>query len=168
MKEQIVFDDWLYRSPNVAKNRRKDYLLCCILIWILELMSIVGLFFSVYACFALLLAIGTNIVLLFEYWKVKNNHLIITKEAIYITNKFKKTRKYLLDYKVCSLEIQRSVKRGGGIWLKFYDKNGKLLLKYEDMLNNPTMYGGKLLPWGEAIKSLQIPVIDKNDLYNLW
>ena len=168
MKEQIVFDDWIYRSPNAVKNRRNGYLICSIFIWILELISIVSIFFSVYACFALLLAIGSNIVLLFEYWKVKNNHLIITKEAIYITNRFKITKKYLLNYQVCSLEIQRSIKRGGGIWMKFYDKNGKLLLKYEDMLNRPTMYGGKLLPWGEAIKSLQIPVVDKNDVYDLW
>lgn len=168
MKEQIVFDDWVYRNPNLLKNRKKDYLLCSILIWILELMSIVGMFFSFYACVPLLLAIWVNITLLFEYWKIKNNHLVITKEAIYVTNRFKKTKEYLLDYQACSLEIQRSGKRGGGIWLKFYDQNGKLLLKYEDMLNSPTMYGGKLLPWGKAIKSLQIPIVDKNDLYNVW
>ena len=52
--------------------------------------------------------------------------------------------------------------------MKFYNKNNTLLVKYEDMLNTPTMYGGKLLPWGEAIKSLEIQLIDKGNLYDLW
>ncbi len=168
MKEQIVFDDWIYRSETTVKQRKKDYFICFVPLWILAIISILGMFFSLYAIIPLVLAIFVNIVLLFEYWKVKNNHLIITKEAIYITNRFNVTKKHLLDYKKCSLEIKKSVKRGGGIWLKFYDKKGTLLLKYEDMLNSPTMYGGKLLPWGEAIKSLQIPIVDKNDIYNLW
>ena len=142
--------------------------MCAIPLCILGLMSIVGMFFSLYAGCSLLLAIWASIVLLLDYWKVKNNHLVITKEAIYITNKYKETKEYLLDYKECTLEIRKSLKRGGGIWLKFYDKNGELLLKYEDMLNSPTMYGGRLLPWGEAIKSLQIPIVDKNNLYDLW
>ena len=164
----MVFDDWMYRNPDLLKHRRKDYFVCFISVWILGLVSIVGMFFSLYSVCCLFLAIYVNMGLLLEYLKVKNNHLIITKKAIYITNRFKRTKEYLLDYKECSLEIQKSVKRGGGIWLKFYDKNGKFLLKYEDMLNRPTMYGGKLLPWGEAIKSLQIPIEDKNNLYNLW
>jgi hypothetical protein len=42
------------------------------------------------------------------------------------------------------------------------------ILRYEDMLNTPTMYGGQLLPFGKAIKSLQIPIVDKNHLYDLW
>ena len=36
------------------------------------------------------------------------------------------------------------------------------------MLNTPTMYGGQLLPFGKAIKSLQIPIVDKNNLYDIW
>ena len=168
MKEQIVFDDWIYRSETTVKQRKKDYFICFVPLWTLAIISILGMFFSLYAIIPLVLAIFVNIVLLFEYWKVKNNHLIITKEAIYITNRFNVTKKHLLDYKKCSLEIKKSAKRGGGIWLKFYDKKGTLLLKYEDMLNSPTMYGGKLLPWGEAIKSLQIPIVDKNDIFNLW
>ena len=168
MKGEIVFDDWMYRHPNSLKQRRIDYFLCAIPLCILTLVSIIGVFFTLYAGLFLLLAIWSDVVVLLEYLKVKNNHLIITKEAIYITNKFNMTNEYLLDYKECSLEIRKSLKRGGGIWLKFYDKNGKFLLKYEDMLNSPTMYGGKLLPWGEAIKSLQIPIVDKNNLYDIW
>ena len=168
MKGEIVFDDWMYRHPNSLKQRMKDYFLCAIPLCMLTLVSIIGMFFSLYVGCFLLLAICSNVVVLLEYLKVKNNHLIITKEAIYVTNRFKVTNEYLLDYRECSLEIRKSFKRGGGIWLKFYDKNGKLLLKYEDMLNSPTMYGGKLLPWGESIKSLQIPIVDKNHLYDLW
>ena len=53
-----------------------------------------------------------------------NNHLIITTEAIYITNLFKKEKEYLIDYKSLSLEVKQSIKRGGGLWIKFY-KDGK-------------------------------------------
>ena len=36
------------------------------------------------------------------------------------------------------------------------------------MVNSPTMYGGKLLPWGQALKSLGITIIDKNEIFNRW
>jgi len=165
MKEQIVFDDWLYRSENAIKRRKKEYFICLIPVCILNLMCLIGLFFSLCVLVVFVLAIWVDIVLLLEYLKIKNQHLVITEQAIYVTDRFHITKKYLLDYKDCSLELRQSVKRGGGIWLKFYNKNGKLLLKYEDMLNRPARYDGKILPLGEAIKSLQIPLIDKNDLF---
>lgn len=168
MKERIVFDDWVYRPDLSIKQRKKEYLICFIPLWMLILVSVIGVFFSLYSLLFLVLAIYANLILLLEYLKIKNNHLIITEHAIYVTNRFNVTKKYLLNYKDCSLEIKKSIKRGGGIWMKFYDKKGNFLLKYEDMLNTPTMYGGKLLPWGEAIKSLQIPLVDKNELFNLW
>jgi hypothetical protein len=66
-----------------------------------------------------------------------------------------------------SLEIKQSVKRGGGLLLKFYDGE-KFILKYEDILNFPVMYGDKLTNYGEAIKSLGIPIKDKNGFYDQW
>ena len=94
--------------------------------------------------------------------------MVNTTDSIYVTNRFNNTNEYKVNYKDCILEIKKSAKRGGGIWMKFYDKNNTLLVKYEDMLNTPTMYGGKLLPWGEAIKSLEIQLIDNGNLYDLW
>ena len=147
---------------------RKDYRLCFVFLLVFLIASIVGLFFSIYIVFMLFLAIYANVALLFQYLKIKNNHLVITTDSIYVTNRFNKTKEYKVNYKDCILEIKQSVKRGGGIWMKFYDKNNTLLVKYEDMLNAPTMYGGKLLPWGEAIKSLGIQLIDKGNLFKLW
>lgn len=167
MKEQIVFDDWLYRPEDAIKRRKKAYFICFIPVCILNLMCLIGLFFSLYVLFCFALAIWVDIVWLLEYLKIKNQHLVITEHAIYVTDRFHVTKKYLLDYKDCSLELKQSVKRGGGVWLKFYDKNGQLLLKYEDMLNRPARYDGKILPFGEAIKSLQIPLADKDDLFRL-
>lgn len=168
MKGTIVFNDWTYRTDEIMKNRKKDYLICFIPLWILTILSIVVMFFDIYVILFLLLAILGNVKLLLEYLKIKNNHLVITTESIYVTNRFNKTKEYKVNYKDCILEIKKSVKRGGGIWMKFYDKNNTLLVKYEDMLNTPTMYGGKLLPWGEAIKSLEIQLIDNGNLYDLW
>ena len=168
MKETIVFDDWQYRTKGIIENIKKDYRLCFALLLVFLIASIIGLFFSIYIVFMLFLAIYANVALLFQYLKIKNNHLVITTDSIYVTNRFNNTKKYKVNYKDCILEIKKSVKRGGGIWMKFYDKNNTLLVKYEDMLNTPTMYGGKLLPWGEAIKSLEIQLIDKGNLYDLW
>ena len=168
MKQQVIFDDWSYRHENSLKNRKKDYIICAIPLSMLMLISLVGIFFSLYSLIAFMLSIGVNLAIIFEYLKVKNNHLIITEKIISVTNRFNVTKNFEVDYKDCSLEVKPSIKRSGGLWLKFFDKNGKLLLKYEDMLNTPTMYGGKLLPWGEAIKSLQIPIIDKSNLFDRW
>jgi len=168
MKQQVIFDDWSYRHENSLKNRKRDYIICAIPLSMLAVISLVGIFLSVYSLIAFMLAIGINLAILFEYLKIKHNHLIITPQNISVTNRFNVTRMYEVDYKACTLEIKPSLKRGGGLWLIFFDKNGKLLLKYEDMLNTPTMYGGKMLPWGEAIRSLQIPIIDKSNLFDRW
>ena len=72
-----------------------------------------------------------------------------------------------MDYKTLSLEIKQSVKRGGGMWLKFFE-NDKLLFKYEDMLNFPVSCGDKLTEWAKAIKSLKIPIKDKKGFYDQW
>lgn len=146
MEERIVFDDWLYRPKALIKQKKAEYLVFFILLWILFLASVIGMLFSLYSLLFLSLSICANIGLMLEYLKIRNHHLVITDQAIYMTNRFNKTKKYLLNYKDCSLEIKESVKRGGGIWMKFYDPKGTLLLKYEDMLNTPTMYGGRLLP----------------------
>ena len=167
MNNQVVFDDWIYRPKNILTSIKKDYFLCFIPIWMFTLISFVSVLFEIYLIFIFALAIFANIVLVFQYLKIKNNHLVITDNSIYVTNRFNKTKKYDINYKECVLEIKKSIKRSGGIWMKLYDKNKKLLLKYEDMINTPTMYGGKLLPFGVAIKLLEIPIID-NGLFDLW
>lgn len=164
---EVVFDDWNYRIEMVIKQRKKDYKLLFILVGIFTFITILGMFFSIYVILFSALAVIALITLLLEYLKVMNNHLIITTEAIYITNLFKKEKEYFIDYKSLLLEVKQSIKRGGGLWLKFY-KDGKLLFKYEDMLNFPIGCGDKLTDWGIAIKSLNIPIKDRNGFYNQW
>lgn len=61
MKEQIVFDDWIYRSETTVKQRKKDYFICFVPLWTLAIISILGMFFSLYAIIPLVLAIFINI-----------------------------------------------------------------------------------------------------------
>lgn len=163
--KNVVFDDWQYRDKTVIKQIKQDYGLLFVLLGIFTLITIVVMFFSLYALLFFILAVIADICILFSYLKIMNNHLVITTEAIYITNLFKKEKEYIIDYKSLSLEIKQSVKRGGGLWLKFF-KDDKLLLKYEDMLNFPIGCGDKLTDWGIAIKALKIPIKDRNRFYD--
>ena len=163
-----IFDDWDFRPTSLMKNRKKDYIICLIPIIILFIASVIATIFEWYLCIFIILSLLALISIWLEWLKLKNNHLQITKDTIYITNRFNKIKEYVVDYKECKLELKESVKRGGGIWLRFLDKNNKLICKYEDMINSPTMYGGKLLPWGQALKSLGITIIDKNEIFNRW
>ena len=94
---EVVFDDWNYRIEMVIKQRKKDYKLLFILVGIFTFITILGMFFSIYVILFSALAVIALITLLLEYLKVMNNHLIITTEAIYITNLFKKEKEYFID-----------------------------------------------------------------------
>ena len=91
MQEKIIFDDWQYRPKGIIENIKKDYCLCFVLLLVFLIASIVGLFFSIYIVFMLFLAIYANVALLFQYLKIKNNHLVITTDSIYVTNRFNNT-----------------------------------------------------------------------------
>lgn len=164
---KIVFDDWRYRNEMGLNYRKKDYKLSLVIMTVFSVITIIGMFISLYAIFFFILALLADTAVMLDYLKFKNHHLIITTEAIYITNLFKKEKEYIINYKNLLLEIKKSAKRGGGLWLKFY-KDGKLLFKYEDMLNFPISCGDKLTDLGIAIKSLNIPVKDRNGFYDQW
>ena len=163
----VVFDDWNYRTKESINNIKNDFKLLFIIFGIFTFITLVGMFFSIYVMLFFAIAFIADITILIEYLKILNNHLVITFDAIYITNFFNKTKKYIMDYKTLSLEIKQSVKRGGGMWLKFFE-NDKLLFKYEDMLNFPVSCGDKLTEWAKAIKSLKIPIKDKKGFYDQW
>nr|MDE6656855.1 hypothetical protein [Anaeroplasmataceae bacterium] len=99
-----------------------------------------------------------------EWLKVKNNHLVITKKSIFITNRFKKKKEYKVDLSNCYLALKPSVKRGGGIWLQFYDNQDNFICDYEDVFNHASLYGEEPTRWEEAIKELNIPIIDVNEV----
>ena len=168
MEEYIIFDDWSLRPNGVTEQRKKDYLLCLIPLCFLNLFSLVLCFFYLAPLVFFIISLIALAILFFEYLKLKNAHLVITEEAFYVTNRFGKTKKYLLSYKNCSIVLAQSAKRGGGIWLKFYDQNKTLIFRYEDMLNIPALHNGQLTSYGKALSILQIPIQDPNDLFHKW
>ncbi len=164
-KHKVIFDDWDVREKGIYQSRKKQYSICFTGIIILNIILIIAAFFEWYFCFMLVISLIGMLWMVLEWLKVKNNHLVITQDAIYITNRFKKEFGYKIYYKKCKLEIKSSVKRGGGLFLKFYDSNDKLICKYEDMLNYVSGYKEKSTKWEKAVKSLNIPIIDKNEVF---
>lgn len=162
---KVVFDDWQVREKNVFETRKKEYIFCLISIIVLTAISFVATILEWYLCIMLILVIICLFVFCLEWLKIKNNHLVIAEDTIYITNRFNKTKEYIVDYKDCKLELKKSVKRGGGKWLKFYGADNKLICKYEDMLNNASDYGSEPTKWEKSIKGLNIRIIDKEQIF---
>ena len=166
MQEKIVFDDWSCRIDGCERSRKNTYIVLLIMATILLLLALVCFLIEWPAFVLLILALITFICLLFEFLRMKNNHLVITNTCIYVTNRLGKTRKYTIDYTDTILEIRRPNKRRGAVTLlKFRDANGKLLLKYEDMLNAPAIAGGEITFYGEALRGLGIPIHDPHNMF---
>ena len=184
MKGEVVFDDGVYRDKTLLLQKK---IVCYIyaIPWIMcAAAAVVGFSTDLYYkhMSAILAMFGTisfvTLALLpglYEYFKVKNGHLIITREAIYITNWLNKTTEYLLDYKELSLEIltlkeYKNANSPYGTILSFYDKNGEFLLKYKNWNSNILVYDSETNVWkwtdfGELIKSLQIPIVREEERY---
>ena len=112
----------------------------------------------------LILLIIVTVVVYLEWLKVKNNHLVIRTNQIEITNRFSKKVIYNIDYNNLKIKLEYSYKRGGGIFLSFYDSNFNYITRYEDMLNYPTPYGEKRNCWEETIKTLGLEIIDNSEI----
>lgn len=167
MENNILLDDWLTRYPEAISFRKKEYLLSIICTSILLLITIIGMFITIEAIVLFILALITFICVILEWLKIQNNHLIIKNNQIEITNRFKKTKIYEINLKEMTLEIRPSFNRkSGAIIMKFYDKNNKLICKYEDRLNRCLRFGKKITIWEEKIKSLGIKIIDVESIMN--
>lgn len=171
--ETVVFDDWTVRDLIHYKTRCKEYR-CIFLIVNASFIVIIpgaflAFFYSADVFFAVLpfslIMFITTIVLYLEWSRLKNNHLIIKPMSIEITNLFNKVSVYEVNYKDCTLEIDKNYSRGRGILLTFIDRDGKKICTYEDTINTASYLGDPLTDWEKALISLGIPLVDKSYIF---
>ena len=166
LNNNILFDDWATRCDGVLKHRRRVFIFCLICISILFLGSCVGAFFELAVIAPLVISFIVLTVLLLEWQKIKNNHLVIKSNQIEITNRFNKTTTYKIHVHELTLELSHSFnRRSGGIIMKFYDSKGNLICKYEDMLNRAAPWGFKKTSWEISIEGLGIKIIDAEGIF---
>ena len=161
----ILFDDWNIRRSNALKNRKKEYMISLIVIIILFFISFFGVFMHWMLVISLLISLIGLVSIYIEWLKVKNNHLIIEKNSIKITNRFNKTYSYDINFDDIILKITLPFNiRSGGIMLNFHNKSGKLICNYEDMLNYASSLGDEKTLWEEKILSLGIKIVDDQEI----
>ena len=160
----ILFDDWKTRRSDTLKNRKNEYLIVLITLIILLFISIFGLFFHWGLIIILIIILIGMVSIYIEWLQVKNNHLIIKNNRIMITNRFNKTYSYDINFDDIILKIKLPFINSGGIILNFYNKSGKLICKYHDMVNYASSLGDKKTLWEEKILSLGIKVVDEQEI----
>ena len=161
----ILFDDWKTRRSDALKNRKNEYLIALITLIILLFISIFALFFHWGLIIFLIISLIGMVSIHIEWLQVKNNHLIIENNRIMITNRFNKTYSYDINFDDIILKIKLPFNiKSGGIILNFYNKSGKLICKYHDMLNCASSLGDKKTLWEEKILSLGIKVVDEEEI----
>ena len=161
----IKFDDWKTRDNLSFQRRKKGYIIVSLVLILSLVLSIVETFFELAAIVAVVIILIAFVTVYIEWLKVKNNHLIIKSNQIEITNRFKKTVIYPINLNELFLELSHSLNyRSGGIVMKFYDSQNKLIVKYEDMLNKTSPFGYEKTDWERAMESLGIKIIDNQEL----
>ena len=55
-------------------------------------------------------------------------------------------------------------RRSGGILVLFYDKNHRMICKYEDMLNRAAPYGFEKTIWEKSLEQLGVEIIDITEI----
>ena len=165
MEKHILFDDWNVRAEGVLKRRKIQYIFASVPIGILFVLSVIGMFFHLACIVPLVLSVIGYMSILLEWLKIKNNHLIIIKTQIEITNRFHKTKIYPLEIQELTIELRHSFNyRSGGIVMLFYDKNHQVICKYEDMFNHASPYGVQKTNWENALANLGVKIMDPTEI----
>ena len=160
----IIFDDWKTRKENAFNLRCKDYIVSFIICIILLVLSFIMIFVEFALILFFVLALIGLIVIWFEWLKIKNNHLIIKKDSIIITDRFNRSSVYNVSLSNLKIEIRHSINvKSGGIIMKFYDNNA-LVCKYKDMINIASSFGEEKTTWERKIKSLGIEIVDLSEV----
>lgn len=153
------------RIPDAIKYRKKNYILSLLCTLVLFVMSIIGCIFYWEVIVLLLISAIVFIAVIFEWLKIKNNHLIIKNNQIEITNRFNKIKIYKINIDNVVLKIRSSFnRRSGGIIMIFLNQANHQICKYEDMLNGASPLGDKKTLWEEKILSLGIKVVDEQEI----
>ena len=161
----ILFDDWNTRREGLLKGRKIGYALCLICVSLLLVVSTIGVFFELGYIGMLVISLIAMITLTLEWMKVKHNHLVILENQIEITNRYQKTAVYPINITNIRLELRHAFdRRSGGIIMKFFDLDGNLICKYEDMINHPAPYGATPSDWEKSLWALGIDIRDPQNI----
>ena len=164
-KSYILFDDWATRSDGLFNARKLAYVACIICVTLLLIISTIGVFFEWGMIVMLVISLIVIISLILEWLKVKHNHLIIRENQIEITNRFHKNTVYQIKINNIRLELRHAFdRRSGGIIMKFFDLDGNLICKYEDMINHPAPYGATPSDWEKSLWALGIDIRDPQNI----
>ena len=161
----ILFDDWSTRRDGLFNGKKIGYVACLICVSLLLIISTIGVFFEFGLIVILVVSLIVIVSLTLEWLKVKHNHLIIRGNQIEITNRFHKTTIYQININNIRLELRHTFnRRSGGMIMKFFDLDGNLICKYEDMLNYPAPYGAAPSDWEKSLWALGIQVKDPENI----
>ena len=139
MGNDILLDDWKVRCDGVFNRRKKEYHICSICIGSLCLISIIGMMFHWASIVFLAISSIAYLVIWFEWLKVKNNHLVIRRDQIEVTNRFNKTTIHKIQIDELVMELRHSFnQRSGGIIVSFCNKDKHMIFKYEDTRKDNT------------------------------
>lgn len=165
MENRILFDDWKVRREGIFNCRKKEYGVCFVCIGGLCLLSVIGMIFH-WSCVVFLVL--SSVVYLFvwlEWLKIKNNHLVIKSNQIEVANRFNKTTIYKCQGDELAIELRHSFnRRSGGILMLFYDKDKRIVFKYEDMLNQAAPYGLEKTNWEKGLENSGIKIMDPMEI----
>lgn len=157
----VLFDDWQVRCERILERRRAAYAVCISAIGVLLVSSCIGMFLEPALFLPFVICVAVFAVVVLEYLKVKNNHLVIRNNLIEITNRFNKTTTYKVNIRELTLIIKHSINyRSGGIIMLFYDSKDNLICKYEDMFNRTALFGCEKTKWEKTIEGFNIKVVD--------
>lgn len=160
MEDKILFNDWETRIPGAIKYRKNNYILSLLCTSVLFVMSIIGCIFYWEVIVLLLITAIVFIAVIFEWLKIKNNHLIIKNNQIEITNRFNKTKIYKISIDNVILEIRSSFnRRSGGIVMIFLNQDNHQICKYEDMLNGASQLGAKKIYGKKKFYHLELKLL---------
>lgn len=160
----VLFDDWLVRNEKLIKSKLKIYHILLASLAIINAAVIIMTIFYWQIIIAELLFLITLICVLCEYLKVKNNHLIIYENKIKIINRFHKEKTIDLIPNQYSITLKYGINRGSGLFLIFKDQDGKVITKYEDMMNYPSPYQEAKTEWEIKIKEIGCIINDPNEI----
>ena len=164
-KNNVLFDDWQTRHEGAINSRKRAYTACMSFISILFLGSCLGVIFELALVVPLVLSAIVFAVVFLEWCKVKNNHLIIKHNEIQVTNRFNQTTYYKAQIHELTLESVYTLnRRSGGIVMKFYDTNGRLICKYEDIFNRAAPWGFEKTDWENHLERLGIKIVDTSGI----
>ena len=161
----IIFDDWKTRNYDQLKVRRRQLIIYFVIEIFISLFFFITILFDFTSVVLFLLSLIFLYLLTLEWLYVNNNHLVIKKDRIIITNKFNKSIIYEVNTSKIKLELKRfGNSKNGAIIMKFYNENNEFICKYDASEYQAYSFDGTETKWLSKIKSLGIEIIDLSEV----